>query len=128
MVITTLKCLSKVNRASRNIRRCFWWGVCVVMLLLNLKERWKIVLVFLLRTTSWACLGWSSFSIEKSIGWFDTNHYLVHLQKCQHCESPKMKMYHLETIFHLMIGHQLDRWYKPNKKEDPKLIPKIFLR
>ena len=31
-------------------------------------------------------------------------------------------MYHLQAILHLMIGHQLYRWYKPRKEEEPKLI------
>ena len=32
-------------------------------------------------------------------------------------------MYHLETILHLMISHQLDRWYKPKKGRGPKTDP-----
>ena len=50
------------------------------------------------------------------------------MQKCGHRGLPKVKIYHLQIILRLMIGHQPDRWYKPKKEEDPKLIPETHLR
>ena len=83
LVVVTFKCFSKVNRASRNIPRCFWYGDCETILLLKLNEGWQIFLVFLLKIIFFACLI-ANFALKFYIYWFDTNYYFIHLQKCQH--------------------------------------------
>ena len=82
--------------------------------------------VFLLKIISCTCLLGSGlkliFHCTPSY-WFDTNHYLIHLHEVSTLQITEKKKYHLQTILYLMIGLQLDRWYKPKKEEDPKLIP-----
>ena len=56
LVVITFKFFSKVNWASRNMPRCFWFEVWETMLLLKRKEGWEIFFVFLLKVISWACL------------------------------------------------------------------------
>ena len=49
------------------------------------------------------------------------------MQKCRHRGLPKIKMYHLQITLRLMIDHQSDRWYKPKKEQESKLIPEGHL-
>ena len=58
LVVITFKCSSKVNRASRNMSRCFWYGYCEKMLLLKRSEGWQIFLVFLTKNNFLSLFAW----------------------------------------------------------------------
>ena len=95
------------------------------MLLSKRNERWVIFLVFLLKIIIWVCLVVSGLKL--------IFHWKAHLmiqckplfnpiEKVSTCGLQKIKICHLQTTLNLMIGHQLDRWYKPKK-----IGPKIYL-
>ena len=56
VVVINVICSLKVNRASRNMSRCFWYEVCETMLFWKRNEVWEIFSVFLPKILSWVYL------------------------------------------------------------------------
>ena len=88
LVVITFKCSSNFNRASRNMPRCFWYGVSKITLLLKCIGGWEIFLFFLLKKY-WAYLlryglKLGTFHWKAHLLIWYTNSYLIHLQKYQH--------------------------------------------
>ena len=89
------------------------------MLLLKHNKWWAFCFVFLLKIISWACLLGSLLKLifqckAHLLIWYKSLFNLF--AEVSTSWIAEKKMYHLQTISHLIIGHQLDCWYKLKKK------------
>ena len=57
------KCSPKFNLSSKNIPKCFRYGLWITFLLLNIKSGWLVFLILQEKITSWACLEGSELKL-----------------------------------------------------------------